>query len=174
MIELSSDPFVLKPRNTPLTEADFRLHLNISWCRGVLFNVVALKNSIAVVEYDTLLWSDDSIMFVEYKDSAAAYKSLSSRRVQQMNSLAKNIARGLGYKNFTFIVVVKGIEEMTTKGGVEVLPLFSLGNYEPKFASSITEMEYLQKLMAKYTREGKEDVVAELDKLKKIFEMETA
>jgi len=174
MIELSSDPFVLKPRNTPLTEADFRLHLNISWCRGVLFNVVALKNSIAVVEYDALLWSDDSIMFVEYKDSAAAYKSLSSRRVQQMNSLAKNIARGLGYKNFTFIVVVKGIEEMTTKGGVEVLPLFSLGNYEPKFASSITEMEYLQKLMAKYTREGKEDVVAELDKLKKIFEMETA
>ncbi|MDD1759595.1 MAG: hypothetical protein LUQ44_03225 [Methanothrix sp.] len=174
MIELSSDPFVLKPRNTPLTEADFRLHLNISWCRGVLFNVVALKNSIAVVEYDALLWSDDSIMFVEYKDSAAAYKSLSSRRVQQMNSLAKNIARGLGYKNFTFIVVVKGIEEMTTKGGVEVLPLFSLGNFEPKFASSITEMEYLQKLMAKYTREGKEDVVAELDKLKKIFEMETA
>jgi hypothetical protein len=174
MIELSSDPFVLKPRNTPLTEADFRLHLNISWCRGVLFNVVALKNSIAVVEYDALLWSDDSIMFVEYKDSAAAYKGLSSRRVQQMNSLAKNIARGLGYKNFTFIVVVKGLEELTTKGGVEVLPLFSLGNYEPKFASSITEMEYLQKLMAKYTREGKEDVVAELDKLKKIFEMETA
>jgi hypothetical protein len=91
-----------------------------------------------------------------------------------MNSFAKNIARGLGYKNFTFIVVVKGLEEMTNKGGVEVLPLFSLGNYEPKFASSITEMEYLQKLMAKYTREGKEDVVAELDKLKKIFEMETA
>lgn len=173
MIELSSDPFVLKPRNTPLTEADFRLHLNISWCRGVLFNVVALKNSIAVVEYDALLWSDDSIMFVEYKDSVAAYKGLSSRRVQQMNSFAKNIARGLGYKNFTFIVVVKGLDEMTTKGGVEVLPLFSLGNYEPKFASSITEMEYLQKLMAKYTREGKEDVVAELDKLKKIFEMET-
>ena len=69
MIELSSDPYVLKPRNTPMTEADFRLHLNISWCRGVLFNVVALKNSIAVVEYDALLWSDDSIMFVEYKDS---------------------------------------------------------------------------------------------------------
>jgi len=173
MIELSSDPYVLKPRNTPLTEADFRLHLNISWCRGVLFNVVALKNSIAVVEYDALLWSDDSIMFVEYKDSAAAYKGLSSRRIQQMNSFAKNIARGLGYKNFIFIVVVKGLEEMTNKGGVEVLPLFSLGNYEPKFASSITEMEYLQKLMAKYTREGKEDVVAELDKLKKIFEMET-
>jgi len=43
MIELSSEPFVLKPRNTPMTEADFRLHLNINWCRGVLFNVVALK-----------------------------------------------------------------------------------------------------------------------------------
>ncbi|RQW78746.1 MAG: hypothetical protein EHM14_11050 [Methanothrix sp.] len=172
MIELSSDPYVLKPRNTPLTEADFRLHLNINWCRGVLFNVVAQKNSIAVVEYDALLWSDDSVMFVEYKDSVAAYKDLSSRRVQQMNSFAKNIARGLGYKNFTFIVVVKGIEEGTNKGGVQVLPLFELGNFQPIFVSTLTEMEYLNKLMAKYTREGKEDVVAELVKLKKIFEME--
>jgi len=172
MIELSSDPYVLKPRNTPLTEADFRLHLNINWCRGVLFNVVAQKNSIAVVEYDALLWSDDSVMFVEYKDSVAAYKDLSSRRVQQMNSFAKNIARGLGYKNFTFIVVVKGLEEGTNKGGVQVLPLFELGNFQPIFVSTLTEIEYLNKLMAKYTREGREDVVAELTKLKKIFEME--
>jgi len=172
MIELSSDPYVLKPRNTPLTEADFRLHLNISWCRGVLFNVVALKNSIAVVEYDALLWSDDSIMFVEYKDSVAAYKALSSRRVQQMNSFAKNIARGLGYKNFTFIVVVKGLEEGTNKGGVQVMPLFELGSFQPTFVSSIAEMEYLNKMIAKYNREGKDDVVEELEKLKKIFEME--
>ena len=172
MIELSSDPYVLKPRNTPLTEADFRLHLNISWCRGVLFNVVAMKNSIAVVEYDALLWSDESVMFVEYKDSVAAYKDLSSRRVQQMNSFAKNIARGLGYKNFTFIVVVKGLEEGTNKGGVQVMPLFELGSYQPIFVSSITEMEYLNKMIAKYTREGKDDVVGELEKLKKIFEME--
>ena len=172
MIELSSDPYVLKPRNTPLTEADFRLHLNISWCRGVLFNVVAMKNSIAVVEYDALLWSDDSVMFVEYKDSVAAYKDLSSRRVQQMNSFAKNIARGLGYKNFTFIVVVKGLEEGTNKGGVQVMPLFELGSYQPIFVSSITEMEYLNKMIAKYTREGKDDVVGELEKLRKIFEME--
>jgi hypothetical protein len=172
MIELSSDPYVLKPRNTPLTEADFRLHLNISWCRGVLFNVVALKNSIAVVEYDALLWSDDSVMFVEYKDSVAAYKDLSSRRVQQMNSFAKNIARGLGYKNFTFIVVVKGLEEPLNKGGVEVLPLYALGSYQPIFTSTIAELEYLNKIIAKYIREGKEDVVAELQKLKKIFEME--
>jgi hypothetical protein len=172
MIELSSDPYVLKPRNTPMTEADFRLHLNISWCRGVLFNVVALKNAIAVVEYDALLWSDDSIMFVEYKDSVAAYKDLSSRKVQQMNSFAKNIARGLGYKNFTFIVVVKGLEEETNKGGVEVLPLVELGSFQPIFVSSITELEYLNKMIAKYTREGKDEFVRELDKLRKIFEME--
>ncbi len=171
MIELSSDPYVLKPRNTPLTEADFRLHLNISWCRGVLFNVVAMKNSIAVVEYDALLWSDDSVMFVEYKDSAAAYKDLSSRRVQQMNSFAKNISRGLGYRNFTFIIVVKGLEEGTNKGGVEVLPLVELGSYQPIFVSSITELEYLNKMIAKYTREGKEEFALELEKLKKIFEM---
>jgi len=174
MIELSSDPYVLKPRNTPMTEADFRLHLNISWCRGVLFNVVALKNSIAVVEYDALLWSDDSIMFVEYKDSAAAYRDLSSRRVQQMNSFAKNIARGLGYKNFVFVVVVKGLDEGTNKGGVEVLPLFELGCFQPIFVSSITELEYLNKMIAKYTRLGMEDFVRDLEKLKKIFEMEQA
>jgi len=172
MIELSSDPYVLKPRTAPLSEADFRLHLNINWCRGVLFNVVALKNSVAIVEYDALLWSDDAVMFIEYKDSVAAYKSLSSRRVQQMNAYAKNIARGLGYKNYCFVVVVKGLEEGTNKGGVEVMPLFSLGNYQPEFASAITEMEFLNKMIAKYTREGKEEFVKELDKLKKIFEME--
>ena len=172
MIELSSDPYVLKPRNTPLTEADFRLHLNISWCRGVLFNVVALKNSIAVVEYDALLWSDDSIMFVEYKDSVAAYKDLSSRRVQQMGSLARNIARGLGYKNFAFVVVVKGLEEETNKGGVQVLPLFELGSYQPLFVSSITEMDYLNKMITRYSREEKDDLVRDLEKLKKIIEME--
>jgi hypothetical protein len=172
MIELSSEPYVLKPRNTPLSEADFRLHLNISWCRGVLFNVVALKNAIAVVEYDALLWSDDSIMFVEYKDSVAAYRDLSSRRVQQMSSFAKNIARGLGYKKFVFVVAVKGLEESTSKGGVDVLPLFELGNYEPQFTSSIMELEYLNKMMAKYSREGKEEILRDLEKLKKIFEVE--
>ena len=172
MIELSSEPYVLKPRDTPLSEADFRLHLNISWCRGVLFNVVALKNAIAVVEYDALLWSDDSAMFVEYKDSVAAYKALSSRRVQQMNSLAKNISRGLGYKSFVFIVVVKGLEEKTSKGGVEVLPLYDLGSYQPNFASSIAELEYLDKMIARYSREGEIDFVRELEKLRKILEME--
>ena len=35
-------------------------------------------------------------------------------------------------------------------------------------------MEYLNKMIAKYTREGKDDFVKELDKLKKIFEMEQA
>ena len=172
MIELSSEPYVLKPRDTPLSEADFRLHLNISWCRGVLFNVVALKNAIAVVEYDALLWSDDSAMFVEYKDSVAAYKALSSRRVQQMNSLAKIISRGLGYKSFVFIVVVKGLEEKTSKGGVEVLPLYYLGSYQPNFVSSMAELEYLDKMIAKHSREGELDFVRELEKLRKILEME--
>ena len=54
------------------------------------------------------------------------------------------------------------------------MPLFELGSYQPIFVSSIMEMEYLNKMIAKYTREGKDDVVRELDKLKKIFEMEMA
>jgi len=174
MIELTSDPYILKPRATPITEADFRIHLNISWCRGVLFNVVALKNSIAIVEYDALLWSDESLMFIEYKDSVAAYKDLSSRRIQQMNSYAKNIARGLGYKNYNFIVVVKGLEENTSKGGVAVLPLYELGSYKPIFSSTITELDYLDKMIVKYKREGNVDVIKELEKLRKIFAMELA
>ena len=32
--------------------------------------------------------------------------------------------------------------------------------------------EYLNKMIAKYTREGKDEFTKELDKLKKIFEME--
>jgi len=70
--------------------------------------------------------------------------------------------------------VVKGLEEGTSKGGVEVLPLFEFGCYQPIFVSSITELEYLNKMIAKYTREGKDEFVKELDKLKKIFEMEQA
>jgi len=171
-IEHYSDPLGLKPTSSSVTEADLRLHLNMGWCRGILFNVVALKNSIAVVEYDALLWSDDSMMFVEYKDSTAAYKDLSSRRVQQMNSFARNIARGLGYRSYAFIVVVKGLEEITNKGGVPVLPLFQLGSYQPVFTSTITEVEYLEKMIAKYSREGEENFVKDLEKLKKIFEME--
>ena len=172
MIELSSDPYVLKPRNTPLTEADFRLHLNISWCRGVLFNVVAQRNGKAIVEYDAILWSDDSVMFVEYKDSPAAYKGLSSRRTQQMGSFAKNIARGLGYRKYAFVVVVKGIEETTAKGGCTVIPLHLLGCYEPIFQSTITELDYMEKMKARFAREGRDDVVAELEKLRAIIEME--
>jgi len=172
MIDLSSDPYVLKTRITPLTEADFRVHLNINWCRGVLFNVVAMKNSIAVVEYDAILWSDDSIMFIEYKDSPAAYKDLSSRRVQQMNSLAKNIARGLGFKSFSFVVVVKDLEEAASKGGVEVIPLVDLGSYQPEFISSISELEYLDKMIARYSRAGEVQFVLDLEKLRKVLEME--
>lgn len=171
MIELRSDPYVLKPRTTPITEADFRVHLNIGWCRGILFNVVALRNSIAIVEYDAILWGDDQLMFIEYKDSVNAYKDLSSRRIQQMAGLAKNIARGLGYKSYSFIVVVKGLEEAVSKSGVEVLPLYLLGSYEPVFQSTIVELEFLEKMIARFSRAGQEDAVRELEKLKNIMEM---
>ncbi|ABK15130.1 MAG: hypothetical protein H5T42_02260 [Methanothrix sp.] len=170
MIELRSDPYVLKPRVAPSTESDFRIHLNIGWCRGVLFNVVALKNSVAIVEYDAILWSEDSVMFVEYKDSVAAYKSLSARRIQQMDGLAKNIARGLGYRRYCFIIVVRDLQETTSRGGVDVIPLYMLGSYEPSFESTYSELDYLDKLMAKYTREEKLEFVMELEKLKRMIE----
>jgi len=170
MIELRSDPYVLKPRTSPMTEADFRRHLNINWCRGVLFNVVALKNSIAIVEYDALLWSDESLMFIEYKDSVSAYKSLSARRIQQMGSFAKNIARGLGYKNYCFVVVVKDLESSTIRGGATVIPLYLLGSFEPSFISTVAELDFLNNLIGKYERSGEHEIAKELDKLKNIIE----
>jgi len=171
MIELRSDPYVLKSRIIQETEQDFRLNLNLSWCRGVLFNVVALKNSSAIVEYDAILWTDDSLMFVEYKDSVAAYKNLSTRRIQQMSSLAKNIAAGLGYKNYTFMVVVKDLKVPTTRGGAVVIPLYQLGSYMPTFSTTFSELELLDNLIDKYSRnESGDGVVKDLEKLKTIIE----
>lgn len=171
MIELRSDPYVLKPRTSQITEIDFRLHLNINWCRGVLFNVVALKNSIAIVEYDALLWSEDSLMFIEYKDSVAAYKNLSTRRIQQMGGLARNIARGLGYRNYAFIVVVKDLDAALVRGAAPVIPLYQLGSYVPAFNTTISELDYLDNLIGKYDRNGEGEIAQELEKLKNIIEL---
>ncbi len=170
MIELRSDPYVLKSRTVQDTELDFRLNLNLSWCRGVLFNVVALKNSVAIVEYDAILWTDEALMFVEYKDSVAAYKSLSTRRIQQIGSFAKNIAAGLGYKTYTFVVVVNELTVPTTRGGAVVIPLYLLGSYEPAFSSAISELELINKLVDKYTKSGNIEVAGDLEKLKTIIE----
>ncbi len=170
MIELRSDPYVLKSRAIQDTEQDFRLNLNLSWCRGVLFNLVALKNSTAIVEYDAILWTDDALMFIEYKDSVAAYKNLSTRRIQQMGSLAKNIASGLGYKNYTFVVVAKDLKVPTTRGGAVVIPLFQLGSYTPTFDPTFSELEFLDKLIEKYSKGESKDVTSDLEKLKTIIE----
>jgi len=71
-------------------------------------------------------------------------------------------------------VVVKGLEESTSKGGVAVMPLVELGSYPPNFVSSIAELEYLDKMIAKYTRAGEEQFALDLEKLRKIFEIEQA
>lgn len=170
MIELRSDPYVLKSRTVQDTELDFRINLNLSWCRGVLFNVVAQKNSVAIVEYDALLWTDEALMFVEYKDSVAAYKNLSTRRIQQIGSLAKNIAAGLGYRSYTFVVVVNDLSSPTTRGGAVVIPLYMLGSYEPVFSSAVSELEMLDKLIEKYAKSGNDGVAGDLSKLKTLIE----
>ncbi|MGD9564966.1 MAG: hypothetical protein AB7V64_02200 [Methanothrix sp.] len=170
MIELRSDPYVLKSRTVQDTELDFRLNLNLSWCRGVLFNVVAQKNSVAIVEYDAILWTDEALMFIEYKDSVAAYKNLSTRRIQQIGSFAKNITAGLGYKAYTFLVVVNGLTEQTNRGGAVVIPLFLLGSYEPVFSSAISELEMIEKLIEKYTKGGNPEVAGDFEKLKTMIE----
>jgi len=161
---------VLKSRVIQDTEQDFRLNLNLSWCRGVLFNVVALKNSIAIVEYDAILWTDDSLVFLEYKDSVTAYKNLQTRRIQQVSSFAKNIAKGLGYRNYTFLVVVNGLKVPTTRGGAVVIPLHQLGSYEPTLSTTFSELEYLDNIIDKYNRKGDVEVAKEMEKLRSIIE----
>ncbi|MFQ6061654.1 MAG: hypothetical protein ACE5J9_00535 [Methanosarcinales archaeon] len=176
MVELRSDPYVLKPRSDILeTELEFRKQLNVSWCKGVLFNVVAFKNSIAIVEYDALLWNDDSILFIEYKDSKTAYKNLTAKRVQKKNSLARNIARGLGYPKYNFTIVVNGIEESTIKGNTPVISLKEVYEYIPDYNFTILEIEYISKLIRKYNQIKqneltKEYVIADLEKLKSMIE----
>ncbi|UEC41771.1 MAG: hypothetical protein METHAR1v1_30009 [Methanothrix sp.] len=170
MIELRSDPYVLKSRTVQDTELDFRINLNLSWCRGVLFNVVAQKNSVAIVEYDAILWTDEALMFVEYKDSVAAYKNLSTRRIQQIGAFAKNIAAGLGYRSYTFVVVVNDLSAPTTRGGAVVIPLYMLGSYEPVFSSAVSELEMIDKLIEKYAKSGNDGVAGDLSKLKTLIE----
>ena len=49
-------------------------------------------------------------------------------------------------------MVVNEISEETKKGEVVVIPLAELPDYEPLFQSTIPELDYVKKLIAKYER----------------------
>ncbi|MEA1907206.1 MAG: hypothetical protein U9N12_09745 [Euryarchaeota archaeon] len=154
MIELRSEPYTLVPRpDIPETEKRFRSCLNTEWCCGIMFGVLVHHKFAQPIEYDAILWSRDSMLFIEYKDSVAAYRRMSAKRVQQVAGSSRNIAKKFGFDEYAYILVVNGIPEATKKGNVVVIPLKELPRDEPDFQSTRPELDYVQKLIAQYERE---------------------
>ena len=173
MVELRSEPYTLKTRpNVIDTEQGFRDNLNLAEVNGAHFNVVASKNSAVLAEYDAMLWRDDKVWFIEYKDSHAANKRMSAKRVQQVSDISRNLARVFGFAEYNFTIVVKGIEESVVKGGADVVPLDELFDFQPKYSSAYRELDNIDKLIGIYTRTenpaelNRDKIVTELNNLK--------
>jgi hypothetical protein len=172
-MELKAEPYTLKLRpDIQSSEQAMRSNLNLQWCSGVLFNVLAFKNMANKVEFDAILWSNEAMLFIEYKDSTTMYKNLEAKRAQQIKGIARNIARAFGFQKYNFIIVVNGIEQRTEKGTAVVIPLNELTNYTPEFESAIEELDYVDWLLSKYERKDnpveftKELVLKELKTLR--------
>ena len=177
MIELRSEPYTLLSRpDIPETEKRFRTHLNAGWCSGVMFGVLVHHKFAQPIEYDAMLWNHESMLFVEYKDSVGAYRRMSAKRAQQVSASSRNIARRFGFDRCAYIMVVNGIPEETKKGEVITIPLADLPGYMPEFQSTIPELDYVKKLIAKYERKEnpaevtRGGVVRELNVLKGMIE----
>ncbi|MDJ1420922.1 MAG: hypothetical protein M5U10_03285 [Candidatus Methanoperedens sp.] len=179
MMKLKAEPYTLRLRpDVQKSEQALRRNLNLLWCSGVLFNVLAFKNMANKVEFDAVLWNDEAILFIEYKDSPSMYKNMEAKRAQQIKGYSRNIARAFGFQKYNFIIVVNGLEQRVEKGSAAVIPLNELINYVPGFESSLEELDYIDWLLSKYNRQEnpveftKELVLKELkilrDKIKQI------
>ncbi len=172
MIEIKADPYVLRPRPDVIgTETIFRSCLDVSWCKGVLFNVVALKSGRAAMEYDAVLWDDDNILFIEYKDTRNALQALQAKKAQMLGDRAGNIARKLGFKGYNFTIVANvSSADTSTKSWVPVITLSKLPNYKPEYMPTRRDIEKLDEMVGKYSAKGMKDVVKDLKSLKKEIE----
>ncbi|MGP8320957.1 MAG: hypothetical protein ACT6FE_01320 [Methanosarcinaceae archaeon] len=173
MVELRSEPYTLKTRPDVIeTEQEFRDNLNLAEVNGTLFNVLAFKNSAVLAEYDAMLWREDKVWFIEYKDSHAANKRMSAKRVQQVSDMSRNLARIFGFAKYNFTIVVKGIKKSVIKGNANVVPLEDLFDFQPEYASTYLELDYIDKLISKYTRSenpaelNRDKIVTELNNIK--------
>lgn len=160
------------------SEQSLRDKLNLEWCDGVLFNVIAKENT-DKAEYDVIQWNeqDKSILFIEYKNSVQAYKNLKAHEAQQNKDYARNIARAFCFLKYEFIIVVRGLElnSEKVKGKVNVISLDKLTNYLPEFESTLEELDYIDTLLEKYNRsenpvDNRETVLKELNKLRNKIE----
>lgn len=170
MVELSNQPFTIKMiGNVIPSEVDLRLCLNLSWCNGVIFNAAVEDHGQILLEYDAVIWDEKNILFIEYKKSVKAYKNVLAKRIKQVKSVSQSVARKLGFANYQYIIVVKGITEETERGGVQVVGLSVLEAYRPKFETSMVELAYIERRIEKLKRNEEDNKT--LEELEKIRDM---
>lgn len=154
MPELRSHPYSRSTRpDTVDTERQFRDRLPLSDVNGVLFNVLATRHSATLAEYDAVFWKGDGICFMEYKDSVAAHRRMTAKRVQQVSDISRNLAKAFGFAEYNYTVVVNGLPESVVKGGNPVISLEELPDFDPVYGSVYIEIDYIEKLIRKYGRE---------------------
>jgi len=159
-LKLRAEPYTIELRqDEKKSEHDLRRKINIELCNGIFFNASIVENK-TLVEYDSIILyeKDNAMLFIEYKDSVSSYKNLKAHDTQRKKDLARNIARAFGYKNYDFVLVVKGLEikEEKIKGKTTVISLDELDNYMLKldsFESALEELDYVKWLLSKYDRE---------------------
>ena len=174
-MKLISEPYTLELRHDVKdSEKNFRRNLNLEWCDGILFNVTAVKN-IPLAEYDVIQWNEleKQILFIEYKNSHKAYKNLKAHEATQKKDYALNIARAFGFLEYTFIIVVKDIEQNAekVKGKADVISLDELTDYSAKFESTLEELHIVNNLLSKYEQqENQGELIKRLKDLKNKIE----
>jgi len=182
-VKLRAEPYTIELRqDEKKSEQDLRRELNLDFCNGIFFNASIVENK-TLAEYDSIILyeKDNAMLFIEYKDSISSYKNLKAHDTQRKNDLARNIARAFGYKNYDFVLVVKGLEnkEEKIKGKTTVISLDELDNYMLKLdslESTHVELDYIKGLLNKYNREEnivdfkKEQVLKELKDLHNMIE----
>ncbi len=176
MMELKGGPYCLKVRPDIVgSEEQFRERLNLSNVNGVLFNAgLTINNSSQKIEFDAVLWKDRNICFMEYKDSLSAHKRMKAKRVQQVSDKSRDIARAFGFLKYDFVVVVNGEPSIDQKSGVKVISLEDLPYFEPEYKCAYKEMDNLDSLLSKYSRDQnpvnpeKDKIVSELKNLRKM------
>ena len=171
MVELSHQPYTIKMTGDVIpSEVDLRHYIDLSWCNGVIFNAAVVEHGQRLLEYDAVLWDDKNVLFIEYKKTVKAYKSVNAKRINQVKSISQSVARRLGFANYQFIIVVRGMNEETERGSATVVGLSVLEAFKPKFETSKVELAYIERQIEKLERTGeKNEMLKELYKIREMM-----
>jgi len=170
MVELSNQPYTIKMTGDVVpSEVDLRLYIDLTWCNGVIFNAAVVEHGQRLLEYDAVLWDDRNVLFVEYKKTVKAYRSVSAKRINQVKSVSQTVARRLGFVGYQYIIVVRGLNEETERGAAPVVGLSVLEAFRPSFETSKVELAYIERQIEKLESNNKNSET--LRELRKIEDM---